>query len=96
MEKIVYLTLDNYDATATLKQHIFKSRIQETPYTYEKYNGNISLCGKITAVEDTELSSNIDDLNDETISNNLCKICKNILDKRPDLGYPVNNKKERE
>lgn len=93
MEKIVYATLDNYDATASLKQHIFKERVQEKPYTYEKYNGNISLCGKITVVEDTELSACIDDINDENPSNNLCKLCENILHKRPDLGYPVNNKK---
>ena len=78
MTELKYTTLDNYDASRTLRQHIFKRRISKVPYTDEEYEGNISLCGKIRVVEDNELDVNFDELDDEDEKNNCCKLCKRV------------------
>lgn len=45
MMKIKWFTPDSYDGERTLSQHAFVHKERKT-YLGEKYDGNISLCGK--------------------------------------------------
>ncbi len=71
-----WLTLENAEASATLKQHVFIHKAYKKPYINEEYDGNISLCGKISCVNEDELRVSFDELEEETMNDKTaCKIC---------------------
>lgn len=71
-----WLRLENAEATATLKQHAYIHKVCKIPYTREDYDGNISLCGRSSCVNENELRVSYNDLEDEPLDkSNVCKIC---------------------
>jgi len=63
--EIKWRTLDNLEATNTLKQHGFIS----------DGDGNISLCGKIIHYNEEEMHACIDEIIDEGMRDKCCKLC---------------------
>jgi hypothetical protein len=76
---LVPVTLDNYRGTGTIKQHVFKLHYD---YKYgDKYESNISLCGKVKARHEAETPLSIKRLlkEQELLDDNCCKKCLKIL-----------------
>lgn len=62
------------------RQHIFKSVGAYKSYSDEKYNGNISLCGKYWISEDAETPMEFEKMEGELKSKtNSCKNCQRVL-----------------
>lgn len=86
MEKIVWNTSENYDATRVSKQHAFKSspcqeRAMGIPIG-ERYEGNISLCGKLSIINESESKVHLNEIDSEPLNiDKCCKKCKKILEK---------------
>lgn len=73
--KIVWATLANHDDTKVLKQHAFKST-KRGDIIIGKYDGNISLCGKIGAHDGLRFLP-IEKIENENLSES--KACKKCL-----------------
>jgi hypothetical protein len=75
-----WLTLENADATATGKQHAYIHKVCMTPYIREKYDGNISLCGRSCCINEDELRVSYNDLESEPLNESkACKLCLKIM-----------------
>ena len=76
LEGIVkWLTLDSMDGDRSIKQHAFTGKTKTDFYT-GKYEGNISLCGKIVATKEGPEELTIGEIESEPLNeNNVCKIC---------------------
>lgn len=73
---IKWYTAENAEASAVLKQHAFIAKTRKRKYTGEKYEGNVSLCGKIMISDDGEVSCNLNDIEGEQFNENeACKLC---------------------
>lgn len=76
---IVFLTLDNSDASASLAQHAFRPRIDGEIGRYGQMYGNISLCNRFTAQnQDGHLDLELHD--HEKQSTSVCKTCLRVYD----------------
>lgn len=77
-EHFKWITLENTDGTATLKQHAFIPKVCHQKYTGEEYVGNVSLCGKVFADDGTgdEQVGMWVLLKGEARVNSCCKVCK--------------------
>lgn len=77
MERILkWLQVSNADDTATLKQHAYVHKVCKVQYTGEKYNGNISLCGRSSVINEDELRISIEELDSEPLNESgACKLC---------------------
>lgn len=79
-----WLRLENAEATATLKQHAYIPHVCKAPWTHEKYDGNISLCGRSSCINEDELRTAYDEMESEPLDENkACKICLKLK-----LNYP--------
>lgn len=74
---VKWMTLDNADATRTLKQHAFVAKIRVRKYTLEKYDGNSALCRNRFVSEDGETAQNFNELQGEPLRITEC--CKRCL-----------------
>jgi hypothetical protein len=80
--KFVWHRFVSADESSLLKSHCFVSKEFPHPYTdLEKVEGNISLCGKITATEGNEPTERvkISEIEPQEITiNGSCKTCMKI------------------
>jgi len=79
--KIKWCTLENADATATLKQHGYIKKTRKMPWTGEPYNGNAQLCNKRGfCSDDGETALNFDKIEyfQSKPSDGACKKCLKI------------------
>jgi hypothetical protein len=80
--KIKWLSLENSDASRSLKQHAFKPYVAKEQFTGDPYNGNKSLCSKFWASEDGEHSDDWETLESEPLNQDkACKICVSVASK---------------
>lgn len=79
MTEIKWVTLDNANGEKSLKQHAFIAKVKKDKWTREDYLGNISLCKRVYASgwRDEERAQDFNELDNEPVSNNACKICLN-------------------
>jgi hypothetical protein len=69
-------TTENYDASRVLKQHAMIHKIRKTPYLYEPYDSNASLCGKIMISEDGNTGIPWTEIDGEGLNTlTCCQIC---------------------
>lgn len=79
--RVKWVSLDNRDATASLKQHGFIQKEGDRRYTFEKYIGNVSLCGKIVVGNEDEEIEEFDKIESEPLDkDNCCKKCQRIFE----------------
>jgi hypothetical protein len=87
--KIKWMTLENSEATATLKQHAFIEKICKVPVIGDKYIGNTMLCRKGGCSSDGDRYDNFSTLTDEGLNEKIaCKKClkklKNAEETKPE------------
>lgn len=80
MKTIKWITLENESGIASLKQHGFIPDDRNNRYTGEPYVGNISLCGKVFAGNESEEVEFFDLLEGgDNPHPNACKRCLKFL-----------------
>lgn len=72
---VKWITLDNSEGTATLKQHAVIPVMCQERYLDKKYPGNKILCNKLFASEDGETAQDWDTIENEPLGENVCKKC---------------------
>ena len=92
MKQIKWCTLENADATATLKQHGYIKKQRSTAWTGELYEGNSQLCNhRGFCSEDGESAMNFNDIEYYTKEPQswACKKCLKIYNaKKVQLSEP--------
>ena len=90
--EIKWCTLENADATATLKQHGYIKKTKHRPYTDETYEGNAQLCNKRGfCSDDGEGAMEFDKIDFYNLepSSDTCKKCLKIYSaKKAQLSEP--------
>lgn len=78
--EIKWLTLSNYDDSASLSQHAFLPREGKRKWTEEKFIGNKTACHlKIRAFNEKEEEDIFEALDSEEPTKGRCKLCINAL-----------------
>ena len=76
MKKTKWYRPDSEDGQRSLVQHGYQHK-ERINYFGEKYNGNISLCGKSALANDDEHYLSFDEIEPESLNKE--KVCKNCI-----------------
>jgi len=79
---VVWATLDNVDASATLAQHAYVEAELPVRYIGGTYVGNKSLCGRFSVGEEEGVAVHISKIEGEKLNEAACcKVCRRIYER---------------